>query len=124
VLLGWEFQFLVPIPGTPIGSGIPFLISKIPVGFFFDSAVEKSSNWNSDSEIRNSGFFYVGTQYISFRTRKQSQYLFPPKLHKHALLVKRVDVMFAGLKTSRCDVGRQNNHAAIVTSTQNELPPS
>jgi hypothetical protein len=36
-LLGWEFQFLVPIFGTPIGSRIliPFLIPKIPVGFFF-----------------------------------------------------------------------------------------
>jgi hypothetical protein len=32
--LGWEFQFLVPISGAPIGSGIPipFLIPKIPVG--------------------------------------------------------------------------------------------
>ncbi len=36
--LGWEFQFLVPISGTPILSGIPipFLIPKIPVGFFFE----------------------------------------------------------------------------------------
>jgi hypothetical protein len=35
--LGWEFQFLVPISGTPIGSGIliPFLIPEIPVGFIF-----------------------------------------------------------------------------------------
>jgi hypothetical protein len=35
--LGWEFQFLVPISGTPIVSGvpIPFSIPKIPVGFFF-----------------------------------------------------------------------------------------
>jgi hypothetical protein len=34
--LGWEFQFSVPISGTPIGSGIPipFLIPKILVGFF------------------------------------------------------------------------------------------
>jgi hypothetical protein len=31
--LGWEFRFLVPISGTPIGSGIPdqFPIPKIPV---------------------------------------------------------------------------------------------
>ncbi len=37
VRLGWEFQFLVPISGTPMVSGIPipFLIPKIPVGFFF-----------------------------------------------------------------------------------------
>jgi hypothetical protein len=36
-LLGWEFQFLAPISGTPIGSSIPilFLIPKIPVEFFF-----------------------------------------------------------------------------------------
>jgi hypothetical protein len=35
--LGWEFQFSVPISGTPIVSGIPipFSIPKIPVGFFF-----------------------------------------------------------------------------------------
>ncbi len=35
--LGWEFQFSVPISGTPIGSGIPipFTIQKIPVGNFF-----------------------------------------------------------------------------------------
>ncbi len=41
--LGWKFRFLVPISGTPIGSGIPipFLILKIPVGIFFsNSAVE------------------------------------------------------------------------------------
>ena len=55
--LGWEFQFLVPISGTPIRSRIPilFLIPKIPVGVFFsNSAVEKSRNWNSNSKIRNS----------------------------------------------------------------------
>jgi hypothetical protein len=36
--LGWEFQFLLPISGTPIGSGIPipFSIPMIPVGFFFE----------------------------------------------------------------------------------------
>jgi hypothetical protein len=55
--LGWEFQFLVPISGNPIGRGIPipFLFPEIPVGnFVLNSDVEKSSNWNSDSEIRNS----------------------------------------------------------------------
>jgi hypothetical protein len=55
--LGWEFQFSVPISGTPIGSGIPipFSIPKIPVGFFFsNSAVEKWRNRNSDSENWNS----------------------------------------------------------------------
>jgi hypothetical protein len=35
--LGWEFHFLDPNSGTPIGSKIPvsFLILKIPVGFCF-----------------------------------------------------------------------------------------
>ncbi len=39
--LGWEFQFLIPISGTPIVSRIPilFLVPKIPVGFFFISDV-------------------------------------------------------------------------------------
>ncbi len=32
--------------------------------------------------------------------------------------------MLAGLNTIRYDVGGQNNHAAILTSTQYELPPS
>ncbi len=55
-ILGWEFQFLVLISGTPIRSGIPipFLIPKIPVGFFLNSAVEKSRNLNSDSKNWNS----------------------------------------------------------------------
>ncbi len=47
---------MVPISGTSIGSGIPipFSIQKIPVGFFFNSAVKKSRNRNSDSKIWNS----------------------------------------------------------------------
>jgi hypothetical protein len=48
---------LVPISGTPIGSGtpIPFSIPKIPVNIFFsNSAVEISRNRNSDSKIPNS----------------------------------------------------------------------
>jgi hypothetical protein len=56
-ILGWEFQFSVPIFGTPIGSGIPilFLFLKIPVGdIFLNSAVEKSTNQNSYSKIWNS----------------------------------------------------------------------
>ncbi len=55
--LGWEFQFFVPISGTPIGSRIPipFSIPKILVGIFFsNSAVEKLRNRISDSKIRNS----------------------------------------------------------------------
>ncbi len=49
--LGWEFQFLVPISGTPIVSRIPilFLIPKIPVGFIFEIPMSgESENWNSD----------------------------------------------------------------------------
>ncbi len=49
---------MVPISGTPIGSGIwiPFLIPEIPAGIFFsNSAVEKLRNRNFDSEIPNSG---------------------------------------------------------------------
>ncbi len=49
--LGWEFQFSVPISGTPIRSGIPilFLIPKIPVDFFFEIPMSgKQENWNSD----------------------------------------------------------------------------
>ncbi len=52
----------------PIRSGIliPVLIPKIPVRIFFlNSAVEKSKNWNSDSEIWNSKK-NVGIQYTSF----------------------------------------------------------
>jgi hypothetical protein len=55
--LGWEFQFLVPISGTPIVSGIPilFLVPKIPDGFFFEIPMSgESENWNSD--LQNSEF--------------------------------------------------------------------
>ena len=55
--LGWEFQFLVPISGTPIGSRIPipFSILEIPVGFLFEIPMSgKSGNWNSD--LQNSEF--------------------------------------------------------------------
>jgi hypothetical protein len=50
-ILGWEFQFLVPISGTPIGGGIliPFTIPKISVGFFFEiPSSGEPENWNSD----------------------------------------------------------------------------
>ncbi len=49
--LDWEFRFLVPISGTPIGGGIPipFTILKIPAGFFFEIPISgESENWNSD----------------------------------------------------------------------------
>ncbi len=130
--LGWKFWFLVPFSGTPIGSRvpIPFPIPDILVGFFFRILLLKRHQLGFrylNSEFR---FFYVGTQYISFCTTKQSQYLFPPKLHLLALLVKQVDVILAGkvimppnwhlLKTSRCDFCGQNNHASKLTSTQNK----
>ncbi len=61
--LGWEFQFLVPISGTPIVSGIPipFSIPKIPAGFFF---------WNSDVwRVRKLEFRFaiIGIPVISLR---------------------------------------------------------
>jgi hypothetical protein len=49
--LGWEFRFLVPISGTPIGGGIPipFMIPKILVVFFFEILISgEPENWNSD----------------------------------------------------------------------------
>jgi hypothetical protein len=49
--LGLEFRFLVPISGTPIGSGIPipFSIPEIPVGIIFLIPMsEKSGNQNSN----------------------------------------------------------------------------
>jgi hypothetical protein len=52
--LGWEFQFLVPISGTPIEGGIPilFTIPKIPVGFFFEIPISgESENRNSDLQF-------------------------------------------------------------------------
>ncbi len=98
-LHGWEFQFSVPISGTPIGNGIPipFLILEIPVGFFFEFHCWKIGKL--EFRFQNLEFqiiIYVGTQYTSFYNRKQLPYLFLPKLH----------------------------HAAILTSTQNKLPPS
>ncbi len=51
--LGWEFQFLVPISGTPIVSGILILclIPKILVRFFF----WKSNVWR----VRKSEFWFA-----------------------------------------------------------------
>ncbi len=52
-LLGWEFQFLVPISRTPIVSGIPipFLTPEIPVVIFF---------WNSNVwRVRKSEFRFA-----------------------------------------------------------------
>jgi hypothetical protein len=49
--LGWEFQFLILISGTPILSRIltPFLILEIPVGMLFEIPMSgESGNWNFD----------------------------------------------------------------------------
>ncbi len=49
--LGWEFQFSVPISGTPIGSGIPILFSipRFRLESFFEIPMSgESENWNSD----------------------------------------------------------------------------
>jgi hypothetical protein len=64
--LGWEFQFLVPISGTPIGGGIPIPITipKIPVEFFFEIPISRESeNWNSD--LRFSEFWQFLAQELS-----------------------------------------------------------
>jgi hypothetical protein len=67
--LGLEFRFLVPIPGTPIVSGIPilFLIPKIPVGFFFEILMSgESENWNSNLQYSKFWYFFcAGTHYVS-----------------------------------------------------------
>ncbi len=74
--LGWEFRFLVPISGTPIGSRIliPFLIPKIPVKKnLLNYTVGKMRNRNSDSknlEFRKKN--NVGIQYTTFCIRHQS----------------------------------------------------
>jgi hypothetical protein len=69
ITLGWEFRFLVPIPGTPIRSGIsiPFLIPEIPVGYFFEILMSgKSENWNFDWQNLEFRYFVcAGTQYVS-----------------------------------------------------------
>ncbi len=58
--LGWELRFLVPISGTPIGSGIliQFTIPRIPVKFFFSNSnvwrVRKSEFRFQNSEFRTS----------------------------------------------------------------------
>jgi hypothetical protein len=108
--------------GTPIGSGIliQFPIPEIRVRFFFRIPLLKIIKSEFRFQNLEFRFFYVGTQYISFHTRKQPQHLFLPKLHLLVLYEKRVDVMLAGLKMSRCDAGGQNNHATKLTSTQNK----
>ncbi len=74
--LGWEFQFSVPISGTPVGSRFPilFLIPDIPVDFFFEFCCWKVIK--SEFRFQNLEFrilFYVGTQYISFCMRHTLQ---------------------------------------------------
>ncbi len=110
--LGWEFQFLVPISGTPIGSRIliPFLIPDIPVRIFLNSAVEKSSNRNSDFEIRNSKILLRRNSVHLILYQKTIAISFPAKITSTC----------STCKTSRCNFGTQNNHATKLTSTQNE----
>jgi hypothetical protein len=65
------FQFL----GPPLEAGFQFCFrfqeSWLDL-FFKNSAVEKSSNQNFNSDIGNSRFCHVGTQYISFCTHRPS----------------------------------------------------
>ncbi len=61
--LGWEFQFFVPISGTPIVSGIPILclIPKIPVRNFLwkFQCLESQKIGIPICNIRNSGNFFA-----------------------------------------------------------------
>ncbi len=57
-ILGWEFQFLVPISGTPIVRGIPIPLSilKIPFGkYFLNSAFWRVRK--SEFRLQNSEFW-------------------------------------------------------------------
>ncbi len=64
--LGWEFQFLVLISGTPSGGRIPipFTIPKIPVGFFFEIPISGESE-NRNSDLRFSEFWQFLAQELS-----------------------------------------------------------
>ena len=60
--LGWEFRFLVPISGTPIGSGIPILfqIPGILVRFYFKILLLKSHPIGIPiCKIRNPGNLFM-----------------------------------------------------------------
>ncbi len=60
--LGWEFQFLVPIPGTPIGSRIPipFLILEILLIYFLKfRCLERQKIGILICEIQNSGKLFA-----------------------------------------------------------------
>jgi hypothetical protein len=86
----------------------PFSMPDILVSFVLNSAVEKMSNWNSDSKIWNFEKIYVGTQYTSFCTREKvaaiptsTQNIYSKRLQAYLHLLKTV--------------------AAIPISTQNKL---
>ncbi len=148
--LGWEFQFLLPISGTPIRSQIliPFLIPEIPVVFFW---IPLLKNWQIRIPILKFGILkkkIVGTQYTSFCTRKQGcchTYIYSKWLPPYLYLFKTV----AAVPTSTQKCCRHTyiysnwlppylhllkTVAAIPTSTENgcchtyiyskQLPPS
>jgi hypothetical protein len=66
---------LVPISGTPIGSGIPipFLIPKIPFNFFSNSAVENQEIGIPTPKFGILKKINVGIQYTSFCINHQSE---------------------------------------------------
>ncbi len=114
-----EIPILVPISGTPIGSGIliPFQILGILVRFFFWIPLLKSHQtrvpickiWNSiNFSCRNSVhlilYIYQGQH------QKTLAVSFPAKITSTCFT----------WKTSRCNFGRQYNHATKFTSTQNK----
>jgi hypothetical protein len=123
--LGWEFRFLVPISGTPIGSGIPlpFSIPKITVEFFFmNSAVE---NWGIGILIPKFGIPKINWHRNSILviSRKTSIVIGQPV---DLMMLNPMDVgTISGeaifvpihhvLNMSRCDFCGLNDHATKLT---------
>ncbi len=111
--LGWEFQFLVPISGTPIGSGIPILfpIPDIPVRFFF---------WILLLKIHQIGIPIPKFDFPNFGLHRNSIHLI---LNQKTIAISfpaKITSTCSTCKTSRCHFGGQHIHAAKSTSTQNE----
>ena len=104
LLLGWEFQFSVPISGTPIGSGIliPFLIPEIPVRFFFWFPLLKNKQiWIPIPKFE-----------IQKKIRRKSVHLI--------LYQKTIAISFPTKITSCCHLNIYSKQvAAISTSTEN-----
>jgi hypothetical protein len=135
LVLGWEFQFLVPISGTPIVSGILilFLIPKIPVGFFLKFRCLESQKIGIP--IPKFGILVPHKKtdtYSSVDTkvhgRKPSPYktagelFFPPYLHLLTLVGKQILHLLTlngkrAIRVSRCRFGAKIIFPTKPTST-------